>query len=284
MQEDDESLGTKPKFWFLRDGQRWLFKEARENTGEDWAEKLAAEIAAKLDIPAAFVMLASFQGKAGSASLSFLDPEKRSIHLIHGNEILAGQVFGYDKDKRHGQSEHALENIEFAIRKLFPVPEHHEAVLTQLATYLVLDGLIGNVDRHHENWGLLSRFTEQAWEISVAPSYDHASSLGRELHDAKRRSILANNRMEQYIRKGRGGIYLSSKYGHGANPLRLVEFGARWWPGYFAPTLDRVVQIPVKELLALIDRVPIDRMSFVARSFAKALLTYTHSSLCTLNP
>ena len=34
--EDIEQLGSKPKFWFYRGTERWLFKEARENTGEDW--------------------------------------------------------------------------------------------------------------------------------------------------------------------------------------------------------------------------------------------------------
>lgn len=281
---DDESLGTKPKFWFLRDGQRWLFKEARENTGEDWAEKLAAEIAALLHIPAATVELATSQGKAGCASLSFLDHEKTTAHLIHGNEILAGQVFGYDKHKRQRQSDHTLENIEYAICRLFPITEHHKAVLTQLAGYLVFDALIGNVDRHHENWGLLSRFSDQAWEISVAPSFDHASSLGRELQDERREAILANQGIERYVRKGNGGVYLGSEDTHGANPLRLVEFGARRFPDYFAPTLHRIKQNSVQELHNLIDRIPFDRMSSAARQFTKAFLTYTHSSLCALIP
>lgn len=43
--EDTEQLGSKPKFWVLLGDERWLFKEARPATGEDWAEKVAAEIA-----------------------------------------------------------------------------------------------------------------------------------------------------------------------------------------------------------------------------------------------
>jgi hypothetical protein len=31
----NEALGTKQKFWIELDGQRWLFKYARDNTGED---------------------------------------------------------------------------------------------------------------------------------------------------------------------------------------------------------------------------------------------------------
>ena len=40
----DEPLGTKTKFWFLHDERHWLYKEARTDTGEDWAEKIAAEL------------------------------------------------------------------------------------------------------------------------------------------------------------------------------------------------------------------------------------------------
>ena len=57
--EDTEQLGSKSKFWFRRDNsdEFWLFKEARYSNGivvgEDWAEKIAAEIAVLLGIPAA---------------------------------------------------------------------------------------------------------------------------------------------------------------------------------------------------------------------------------------
>ena len=42
-----EQLGSKPKFWFRLEGdeQPWLFKFTRENTGEDWSEKIASEVA-----------------------------------------------------------------------------------------------------------------------------------------------------------------------------------------------------------------------------------------------
>jgi hypothetical protein len=55
-------MGTKPKFWFRCDRQRWLFKEPRGSTGEHWAEKGAAEIGHLLGIPCARVELAEVQG------------------------------------------------------------------------------------------------------------------------------------------------------------------------------------------------------------------------------
>jgi hypothetical protein len=50
-----EQLGSKPKFWFRIEGdeQPWLFKFTRENTGEDWSEKIASEVAKLLGKPAA---------------------------------------------------------------------------------------------------------------------------------------------------------------------------------------------------------------------------------------
>lgn len=84
--EDAEQMGTKPKFWFRRGQERWLFKEPRDNTGEHWAEKVAAEIGHRLGVPCARVKLAEFQGKRGSASLSFADRSEGKF-LIHGNEF-----------------------------------------------------------------------------------------------------------------------------------------------------------------------------------------------------
>ena len=34
-----EQLGTKPKFWYKHDNADYLFKEVRNNTGEDWARR-----------------------------------------------------------------------------------------------------------------------------------------------------------------------------------------------------------------------------------------------------
>ncbi len=99
---DTEPLGSKRKFWFkFQDApQPWLFKYARPNTGEHWSEKIAAEIAPLIGLPAAHVKLARFKGELGVACQSFVpyvsDPETRQSikqgELVHDNEVLAGWV------------------------------------------------------------------------------------------------------------------------------------------------------------------------------------------------
>lgn len=282
----DEALGTKQKFWIEQDGYRWLFKYARENTGEDWSEKLACEIAKAIGIPAAHIELATCDGRRGTLSRSFTDRDKNES-LIHGNEILAGQVFGYDPNKKFGQSDHTLENIQLAIGKLFS-GEEEQTVLKRLASYLVLDALIGNTDRHHENWGLFSRQSVingkvRLKELSVAPTFDHASSLGRLLLDTKMQQYLADPQgVARYVRNGRGAIYLAAAGSRGENPLELVERAHQRYPHLFSGSLQDLRAIPLAPLLAMVDRVPPDRISAVAKQFVKAFLTYTYGQLCNL--
>lgn len=279
----DEQLGSKPKAWFLKGGAEWLFKEARTGTGEDWAEKIAAEVAARVGIEAATVELALCRGRRGSASLSFIN--RQTEILFHGNELLAGQITGYDRNKRQRQSDHTLENIVAAINRLFPdLADIRNGVLTTLASYMILDALIGNTDRHHENWGLVLTYEGEGerralTQLSVAPSFDHASSLGRELADEHRETLLSLDRIERYVRHGRGGIYLRSEDDHGANPLRLVEVAARLYSEYFRPTLAELAQTPLEDLCATVDAIPLDRMSDVARRFACRMLTFNYNAL-----
>src|SRR5262245_17836730 len=85
-----EHLGTKRKFWF--DSYQFLFKEARENTGEDWAEKIACELCTLLKLPHANYDLAIWKKKLGVITKSFAQPDEGK-RLVMGNELL----FRYDR-------------------------------------------------------------------------------------------------------------------------------------------------------------------------------------------
>jgi HipA-like C-terminal domain len=184
--EDTEQLGSKPKFWVSLPDGRWLFKEARPDTGEDWAEKVAAELARHLGVRAARVELADYGALRGCISRNFIDANS-GLELVHGNEILAGHVTGYDRNKTFRQADHTLDNVVAAVRALVRDDTLSTMLLTELAGYLVLDALIGNTDRHHENWGLLVkavpakrilRTSGQPWTASQPceyPTSEHSS-------------------------------------------------------------------------------------------------------------
>ncbi len=100
---ESEHLGGKEKFWYRKPDEDvvWLFKYPRPNSGEHWAEKIAAEIGDLLDISCARVELAIFQGDRGSSSKSFL---LQNQQLFHGNQVLARLLGNYDATKRFNQS------------------------------------------------------------------------------------------------------------------------------------------------------------------------------------
>ena len=151
-----EEMGSKSKFWYLQQGDTesyWLFKCPRPGRGEHWAEKIAAEVAGLLEIPCARVELAMFQGAQGSATESLTGHNRV---LIHGNEVLSRALPDYDSRERNFHSvDHTLENIHLALDRTFEDANDANDAKGQLAQYLVLDALIGNTDRHSENWGTL---------------------------------------------------------------------------------------------------------------------------------
>ena len=210
---DQESMGTKAKFWYRNNGDGtdtdWLFKYPRPNTGEHWAEKIAGEVAEALAIPHARVEFAVFEGERGTATESFARDRRG---LFHGNQLLSLTVLGYDLGKRYHQSYHTLQNIFNVFQSIVfavssdpsEIEYRAENAEAQFAEYLILDAVIGNTDRHHENWGLLREWTGDDWQIRLAPTFDHASSLGRELSDEHREALIREERIREICKESTG--------------------------------------------------------------------------------
>ncbi|HEY2801848.1 MAG TPA: HipA domain-containing protein [Chthoniobacterales bacterium] len=285
----DETMGTKDKAWFLLPdtNEQWLFKYARVNegvsTGEHWAEKIAAEIAELIGIPHASVELAEFDGRPGSLSRRFPELSQPAIELIHGNDLLPGFVLGYDREKRFRQTNHTLVNILAAVSRAIPDETQRSAAISTLTGYVIFDALILNTDRHHENWALLRNNRPSGAGYSVAPSFDHASSLGRELRPEKL-DQWANEmwRAEWYANRAPGAIFLREDQAHGANPLRLAEFALRLRPRRVAPWLERLRGLNIARFSEIIERVPEACMPEQSRRFCLSLLSHTLQHLQNL--
>ena len=287
---DVEQMGSKNKRWVKlpNDSQPWLFKFSRESagaiTGEHWAEKLAAEVAALLGVSHARVELARLGGQWGALCRKFDALASDDTELVHGNDLLAGQVTGYDRHKQRKQSDHTIGNVIRAMGELFSDDGARDQALTMLAGYLVLDALILNTDRHHENCGVLRRVdARQGVSYAIAPSFDHASSLARNEPPAKLAQWLAEpGRADWYAERGHGGLYWNERQARGANPLSLALDAAQKWPSYFQPWRAVIAQTSPETLAAVIDRMPGLAMPHESRLFAMALMTSTLERLKSL--
>lgn len=288
---ESEQLGTKDKFWLKPDGssplqqQEWLFKYPTEGTGQHWAEKISYEIARKMHILAPKVELATLQNDVGSITANFTVD---GYDLFHGNQILAGFTPAYDTQRFHGQNDHTIHQILAAIGNSFKDKDAGENAKLRMTSYLVLDALICNVDRHHENWGMLRRIVDGKLVGKLAPSYDHASSLGRELQDTEgkqnRYRYLHELGVSKYIERGHGPIYVDGTGRRGPSPIRLIArcLEIPDLEPYFTEALKKLKRLSVSEFEFIVSEVPEDWMSELAREFTLSLLSETLSQLKSL--
>lgn len=289
----DEPMGTKDKFWVQVEGddERWLFKYARVNngvpTGEHWAEKIAAEVAEYMGLPHAEVELARFNDQPGCISRRFTELSFTGTALAHGNAVLEGQVIGYDRNKVFRQSDHTLTNILRVVDKMFVDPEDKRIALDHLMGYLVLDGLILNTDRHHENWALI-RYTSSTGKEQghrMAPTFDHASALARNATPSQLEAWgTAPVAVARYARNAPGAIYASASDKKGMNPIELVKLALRVKPTPVLPWLKRLHNLDPEVLAEIVYRVPPEMMSPAQQQFTTALLRHTLSTLQQLTP
>ena len=77
--------------------------------------------------------------------------------------------------------------------------------------YLLLNAWFANQDRHHENWGVINHNDA----IYLAPTFDHAASMGQHETDSVRKNRLNTKdpsyKIECYAERARSVIYLFNK-------------------------------------------------------------------------
>lgn len=282
-----EAMGTKDKFWWRdpRDdeGPSWLFKYARENTGEHWSEKIASEVGRLLGVPVAQVELGSCEGRPGSLSLEFSE----AAVLVHGNELLQEVDSTYPMRVFHSVRQHSVENVLAVLDHVQGCEESADLTCGAdwFVGYLLLDAVLLNTDRHHENWGILQL---PDGTRRLAPSYDHASSLGRELPDTRRELCLGTrdtrSTVEAYVARARSGLFCPPDDDKAAHPHDAFRRAAELRPTAATFWLARLREVREDQLDGVIDRVPTAIMSEPARRFAREVLRLARLRLLAPEP
>ncbi len=293
--ERDEQLGTKHKHW-LREpaaigGRRWLFKfRQNEQTGDDWAERITAACAEALGLPHAIVELATWQQARGVIVLDFTNPA-RGDELRLGNNLLQEIDPAYAAASRSRAAEYSLERVFMTLERPPIVVSEQWALPARVATaadvfvgYLLLDALIANQDRNHQNWGVTQRPSgTTGQQVDLVPSFDHASSLGRSLCDEERTNRLSTRdrgySIESFAHRAKSKFLLSS-----GGKQRVTTFAAFDWVRQRLPTaadawLERLRRVDDSELAAIVHTVPDPIMSEPAKRFAIRLMQLNRITL-----
>jgi hypothetical protein len=274
--DEIEQLGTKEKFWFYdEDNTKKLFKIGRANTGEDWAEKVAYELAELLDIPCAIYEFAKWYDKKGTISISFISDGAR---LIHGNELL---VDFYDDEYPDSQKYHlkdyklnvVLDLIESLDDLKLPVNNlgiDIDRPIKLFIGYLIFDCWIANQDRHHENWGFIESFDD----TSLAPTYDHAAGFGCKVSaiEAKKRLETKdkNYSVKKFVTKAKSPFYNES--GNQLKTIEVIEQLAQRDIDSVCYWIDKIVSISMDKIQSIFDEIPNEFIEENSKKFAQAIL------------
>jgi len=285
---NDEPMGTKPKFWLRTEsGEDWLFKKKhRLHSDDDCTEKIASELAVLFGLPHATVELAQRNGERGIVTRDIV-AECEAEALIHGNSLLVEVDPEYPSGDFYHVANHTIDRIfsVFAARCV-GLPPGTEA-RTELADgrdlftgYLLFDAWIGNTDRHHENWAVLKFAVDR---FVLAPSYDHASSLGHNLQDSERADRLVskdrNRTVEAYAAKARSALFRSEadkKPASTDEAFALATVSCRKAGRYW---LNRLREISDDAATDIVNRVPDGLLSPHGKRFAVQLLRANRARL-----
>ena len=286
-----EQVGSTENLWLLDPAtdSEWLHKDTvipsnGVEQGEDWSEVVSSRVAEELGVPCAIARLCTRNGRRGSLSLSMI-PDAHD--LWEGPVVLeAAGVPGYF---RHVEGEpgldparpgvrrpgHSLINIRQALANVtapaeFAGPEDMMG-FDVFSGYMILDALIANRDRHEQNWAVLAPRLTTSTDV-LAPSYDHASSLGYNLLDERRRALLSDpGNLLAWAEKGTAYRFEhegrpDSLVDHAMNALALCSAeGAHWWT-------ERVQQLQLDAIGSELLEGRVPDMSPEAARFAYELL------------
>ena len=277
-----EQLGTKSKFWFSdASSNRYLFKlnrsEGEDATGEDWSEKVVSELCEFLGLPHAHHEFAMWKGQHGVASLSFAPERGR---LVAGNELLVRIDKGYPREKFYRVRQHTLRLVLNIIKLDTILPPLNwksigdiRSALDVFLGYLMLDTWIANQDRHHENWGFI---VSPERTIHLAPTFDHASSLGwNETDETRTQRLTTRDRrrnMDRYVMKALSAFFSSPTSAKPMTTLDVFRDASKLRPRAAKAWVDRLSRISNNDVTNVFDQVSVDRISDTARRFAMKML------------
>lgn len=287
-----EYLGSKEKFWFYdkERKQNGLFKIGRHNTGENWTEYVSSQLAKLINLPAVDYQLAIWKEKTGTVCYS-MNGENQ---LLLGNIILSA----YSAYPNHHTTTRFLKVPEYTLQLVLECNSHSKLQLpigykadSEISKalhifigYLLFDTWIGNTDRHHENWAWILHNTENTFHL--APSFDHASSLGRELTDALKANKMKTKDLGQniftYSKKARTPFFGDARQSKPLTTHEIAEILFLQFHDAVKNWVLKIQDVSDKQIDDIIASVPSKPISDISIDFVKQLLYLNKSFLSDL--
>ncbi len=216
------------------------------NTSEIASEKIAYEIAKELGFECAKVELAQGEdGTMGILNFLFTSPPKIT-HTDAGAYLRAA-------DSSARNSFYTLSNIKNVLDSI----DNH--LFPGFIQIMVFDALIGEQDRHEDNWGILN----DNGTLRISPLYDNGCSLVRDFADENKIAEYESGRkrFDDYINRSKTLPYKeperlttgeSGHYKHFELIDRLIED----YPELTEGSLSRIASLSDEKINNIVVRIP----------------------------
>lgn len=195
---------------FLKAGHRYLFKRSSPRYPEEfWGEILAYRLGSHMgiDVPPAFVAFDSKQVQSGALIEWFLYPRGVLSYevSIAGGDYCQQYIPNFNRKKGEQHNFETVSQIFEDLHKRYPAFDANWKMYW--AKTFVFDALIGNTDRHQDNWAIIATlaYAEKApvlREMRISPVFDNGTSMGREISPSKFKDYEDNGYLEKYVSRG----------------------------------------------------------------------------------
>ncbi len=202
---------TLTPYSFLRPEHRYLFKRSSPRYPEQfWAEILAYRLGARMniDVPPAYVAYDSKEKQSGALIEWFLYPlgSANMEVYIPGGDYCQQYIPNFDRKKGKQHNFETIAQIFTDLHKKYSL--FTADWKNYWAKTFVFDALIGNTDRHQDNWATIATLAYEDNKTPIlkkmrpSPVFDNGTSMGHEIFPDKFAHFQDNNQLKKYVSKG----------------------------------------------------------------------------------
>ncbi len=239
---------------FLIPNHRYLYKYAfGRHPDQFWTEIIAYQVGCFLDVPVppAFIAFDENDNSCGALIEWFLNyPEQPEERFVPGGDIMMNLIPNFDRKK--GQ-QHNFTTVENHLNLLATFKKVAMADwLTYWCDMLLFDALIGNTDRHQDNWGLLWQSSNEKLKVRMTPVFDNGTSLGYEILERSMDDFYKPDHLQKYINRGCHHIRWQLHDEYPAHHIELLELLVSKYPAIASRIKNKLKAFDMNSLRAII--------------------------------
>jgi len=218
--------------------EKAYFKYEKYNCSEVCSEKLCYEIAKILGYNCAKIEI----GKDENNKIGILN----YLFINIATEEHDDAVSYINKDFSKRSEYYNINNIKKCLDKI------NTNLFNDFLKIMVFDALVGETDRHEENWGI----TKNGTDYKLSPLYDNACNLLREFKDENFAKKYYTNEKDfnSYILKASSIIY--NEDGKRFKLFDLIKYLYKKYPSIVKKEIENLIKLKDKKIEDTVDKLP----------------------------